>query len=153
MFSKAEGTAICHFQLLSFQIQLKEAVDHVKCFCICNYSGIWINLKKVGYICSVIRLHVLYDQIVWFAAIQDLIQIIQPFMGKICIYSVHNCNFFIQDHIGIVCHSIWYFILAFEKVHLVIVYACVFDGICDLHGFASLIRTFLINCIISQNLI
>ena len=61
-----------------------------------------------------VRLHVLYDQVVRLAAFQDAVQIIQPFVSEICIYSIHDCDFFIQDHIGIIRNSVWDLVLALE---------------------------------------
>ena len=75
----------------------------------------------------------LYDQIIRFPVTQNLLNIIQPFVGKIGIYGIHNCNFFIQDHIGVIGHAVWHFVLAFKKVNLMIINAYIFDSICDFH--------------------
>ena len=80
-----------------------------------------------------IRFHMLYNQVIRFAAVQNLLQIIEPFMCKISIYRIHNSHFLIQDHVGIIGHAVWNFILSLEKVYLMVVYACIFDGICDFH--------------------
>ena len=55
-------------------------------------------------------------------------------MGKFSIYRIHDCNFFIQNDIGIIGHSVWYFVLTLKKVNAVIVYADVLNGICDFHS-------------------
>ena len=54
-------------------------------------------------------------------------------MGEACVNGVHDGDFFIEDYIGIIGHSVGYPVLAFEKVNLVIVYAYIFDSICDFH--------------------
>ena len=56
---------------------------------------------------------------------------------EICIYSIHDCDFFIQDHIGIIRHTVRYFVLTFEKINLMVVYACVADGVCNFHRGSS----------------
>ena len=121
--SKVEGAAICNLQLLSFQVETEEVLDHSEGFRV-GYDG--------GF-----RLHMLYNQVVWLAAFQDAVQIIQPFVSEICIYSIHDCDFFIQDHIGIIRHTVRYFVLTFEKINLMVVYACVADGVCNFHRGSS----------------
>ena len=135
--SKVESAAICNLQLLSFQVETEEILDHSEGFGVGYDGGFRINLQKACHICCVVRLHVLYDQVVWLAAFQDAVQIIQPFVSEICIYSIHDCDFFIQDYVGIVCHAVWNFVLTFEKVNLMIVYACVADGVCNFHRGSS----------------
>ena len=135
--SKVEGAAICNLQLLSFQVETEEILDHSEGFRVGYDGGFRINFQEVCHICCVVRLHVLYDQVVRLAAFQDAVQIIQPFVSEICIYSIHDCDFFIQDYIGIICHTVRYFVLTFEKVYLMVVYACVADGVCNFHRGSS----------------
>ena len=80
-----------------------------------------------------IRFHMLYNQVIRFAAIQNLLQVIEPFVRKVCVYRIHDCHFLIKDHVGIIGHAVWNLILSLEKVYLMVVYTCIFDGICDFH--------------------
>ena len=75
----------------------------------------------------------LYYQIIRFRTVQDSGYIFKPFIFEISIYGIHNCNFFVQDHIGVVGHAVWHFVLAFKKVNLMIINAYIFDSICDFH--------------------
>ena len=137
MISKRKSAAVFHFYFLIAQIKLKEIADHMESFCCSHNSSIRINFQKIGNICSMVRLHMLYDEIIRSTSLQNLLDIIKPLMSKICIYSVHNCYFFIKNNIRIIGHSVWNFILSFEKVYLVIVYAYIFDGICYFHSFCA----------------
>ena len=92
-----------------------------------------MNFEEVCNVCGMVRFHMLYDQIIRFPVTQNLLNIIQPFVGKIGIYGIHNCNFFVQDHIGVIGHAVWHFVLAFKKVNLMIINAYIFDSICDFH--------------------
>ena len=133
MVSKAESTAIFYLKLLSLQVEVKEVADHIEGFCIGNNSCVWVNLKEICHIGCMIRLHVLHNQIIWFTSVKSLLQIIQPFVSEISIYCIHNCNFFVKDYIRIVSHAVWHFVLSLKKVHLMIVYAYIFNSICDFH--------------------
>ena len=135
MFAKTERSSVFHFQLLAFQIQFKKVTNHAECFCIGNYSGIRINLQEICNIGSVIWFHMLYDKVVWLAAIQNLLNIVKPFVGKVCVYSIHNCNLVVQDYIGIIRHSIGNLVLPLEQVNLVVINAYIFDAVCDFHRF------------------
>ena len=133
MFSKGEGSAVIYSDLLAFQIQVKEILHHGEGFFVGDNGGVRINFHEVGDVGCVVRFHMLYDQIIRFPVTQNLLNVIQPFVGKICIYGIHNRNFFVQDHIGVVGHAVWHFVLAFKKVNLMIINAYIFDGICDFH--------------------
>ena len=84
-----------------------------------------------------VRFHMLHDQVIRSPSVQDLLDIVQPFMSKVGIYGVHNRNFIIQDYIGVVGHAIRNFVLSFKKVNLVVIYTCVSDCICNLHFIPS----------------
>jgi len=131
--SKGEAGAIVHNYFLIFQIQIKEILHHAKGFFVGDNGGIRINLHEVRNVGCVIRLHMLYDKIIRLALAQNLLDVIEPFVGKVGIYSIHDSCFFIQDHIGIIGHAIRNLVLSFEKVDLMVIYAYVFDCIGDFH--------------------
>ena len=137
MISERKCTAVFRFYFLSFQIQFKKVSDHAKRFTCSNYCSIRIYFQEICNIGCMIRFHVLYNQIIRFTAIQNLLDIVKPLVSKICIYSIHNRNFFVQDHIRIIRHSTRDFVLPFKKVNAVIVYTYIFDGICDFHIISS----------------
>ena len=49
------------------------------------------------------------------ANIANFLDIIKPFVSKICNYRIHNRNFFVQDHIGVVGHAVRHFVLALKR--------------------------------------
>ena len=75
----------------------------------------------------------LHDQVIRSPSVQDLLDIVQPFMSKVGIYGVHNRNFIIQDYIGIVRHSVWNLILSLKQIYLMIVYTYIFYTCTDFH--------------------
>ena len=76
----------------------------------------------------------LNDQIIGLSAVEDGLDIVQPFMGEVLVNGIHDRDLFINDHIGIVGHAVWHLVLAFKKVDAVIVDAYIFDGIGDFHN-------------------
>ena len=133
VFSKGKGSAVIYDDLMTFQIQVKEVLHHGEGFFVGNNDGVRISLQEVCDVGCVIRFHMLYDQIIRFPVTQNFLDIIKPFVSKICIYRIHNRNFFVQDHIGVVGHAVRHFVLALKKVNLMIINAYIFDGICDFH--------------------
>ena len=75
----------------------------------------------------------LYDQVIRFSAIQCFRNICQPFIRKVCIYGIHNCRFFIENYVRIVCHAVRHSVLTFKKVYLMIVDSRVDNILCNLH--------------------
>ena len=133
MIAKRQCSTIFHLDLFAFQIQFKEVVNHIHGFPGSYYGRIWINFQKIRNISCMVRFHVLYNQIIRFTSFQNLLNIVQPLVSKLCIYGIHNCNLLIQNHIGIVRHSIWHFILSFKQVDMVIIYSNIFNRICNFH--------------------
>ena len=80
-----------------------------------------------------IRLHMLNHKIIRCFSGKYLFYIVQPFFGKKSIHRIHNGDFLIQDHIGIVRHSIRNLILSLEQIHLMVVYTHIFYTCTDLH--------------------
>ena len=75
----------------------------------------------------------LNHQIIGLASGQFVFQIPQPFPAKILVHRVHNRNLLIQDHIGVICHTVRHHILALKQVHCVVIYADVLDIIGNKH--------------------
>ena len=92
-----------------------------------------------------VRLHMLDHQIIRLSSCQGLLHIVQPFMGELSIHRIHNGNFFIFYHIGIVGHSIWDLILSLKQIQLMVVDACINDIVGNIHRSHS---PFLIESIV-----
>ena len=76
-------------------------------------------------------------QIIRLSSCQGFLHIVQPFMGEFSIHRIHNGNFFIFYHIGIVGHSVGDPILSLKQIHLVVVDACINDIVGNIHGSHS----------------
>ena len=134
MIAEGQGAAIAHLDFLALQVKLEKVVDHVEGLRGSDYSGIGIYLQKIGDIGCVVRLHVLDDQIIRLPVLQYLLDIVEPLMGEIGVHGVHHRDFLVQDYVRIIGHAVWHLVLAFEKIHLVVVYAYIFDGIGHFHS-------------------
>ncbi len=65
-------------------------------------------------------------------------------MGDINDFEVYNFGHMFTAacvHKRIVSHAVWHFVLSFKKVYLMIVYAYIFNGICDFHTLYLLFIT------------
>ena len=133
MESKRKCTAVFYFDLASLEVEIKEVLDHVECFFVGNNCGVRINFEEVCHVCCMVRFHMLNDQVIRSASVEDLLDIVEPFMCEVGIYGIHNRDLVIQDHVRVVGHSVRNLILSFKKVNLMVIYTCVSDSICDLH--------------------
>ena len=129
MLPKGKRSAVFRQQLAVLNVHIKEIVHHGKGLLCGNNHCLRIGVDKILNVGRVVRLHVLYDQVVRLPSLQDICNVVQPLMGKVNINRVHDSHFLIQDHIGIVGHTVWNHILALKQVHLVIVDPHVTDGI------------------------
>ena len=100
MFAECQALAVGNDQFFTFQIHASEEVfHHGKGLCICNNGCIRICFHEIFDVCRMIRLHMLYNQIIRLCSIQDFGNISKPFFCEVCIYRIHNCDLFIFDHI------------------------------------------------------
>ena len=80
-----------------------------------------------------VGLHVLHDKVVGLAVSECFLEIVQPLMREASVNRIHYGNLLVHDDIGIVCHSVWNNVLAFEQVNFVVVDSDVDDILCDFH--------------------
>ena len=100
MFAQCQTLSVSNNQFFAFQLHTSEEIfHHGKSLCICNNSRIRICFHEVFNVCRMIRLHMLYNQIIRLCSIQDFGNISKPFFCEVCIYRIHNCDLFIFDHI------------------------------------------------------
>ncbi len=133
MFSQGEGVSLLDHDLSFRKVGSEKLYHHGKGLGGGHDRRLRISLHKVGDVGGVVRLHVLDDQVVGTAGTQNLLNVVQPFMGKAGIHRVHHGCFLIQDHIGVVGHAVFDHVLAFEQVHVVVVDAHVADVFCNFH--------------------
>ena len=145
MSAERKSAAVLYFQFSAFERHITEEVfHHAEGLGIGDDGGVRINLHEVVDVCRMIRLHVLDDEVIGFGSVQDRCDVIQPFMGEISIYSVHNGDLFILDHIGVVSHAVGNHILSLKQVYLVIVDAYIKNIIGYFHDGTSLLKIIFI---------
>ena len=100
MFSKCQALAVTYYEFLSVQVHVSEEIlHHGKSLCVGNNCCVRICFHEVLNISSVVRFHMLYNQIIRLRSVKNLCYICKPFILEISIYSIHNCDLFIHDHI------------------------------------------------------
>ena len=121
MSTQFQSAALTHYNAAIGKIGSKELIHHGKGLSRSYDLYIGIYFHEVEDVRRMIRLHVLYDQIIGLTTFQYILHIIQPLMTKMNIYGIHDGDLFIHDHIRIVCHSIGHHILTFEQIYLMII--------------------------------
>ena len=115
VLSKRKGAAVLYLQFSAFEGHIAEEVlHHAEGLGISHDRGVRINLHEVVDVCGMVRLHVLNDEVIGFRSIQNGSDVVQPLMGEIGIYGVHNGDLFILDHIGVVSHAVGNHILSLK---------------------------------------
>ncbi len=127
MFPKRKGVTFCHNHLPVGKVCPEELLHHDKRLGGRYDGGILIYVHEIGNISRMVRLHVLYDQIIGLAGTCSSFDVIQPFVGKTCIDRVHDGYLLIQDYIGIIGHAVLYHILSLEQVYGVVIDADIFN--------------------------
>ena len=140
MFSKCQAVTVGYDMFLSFQVHsTEEVLHHGESFSIGNNGCIRICFHKVLNICGVVRLHMLNYQIIRFRAIQNFCYFSQPFFCEVGVYCVHNCDLLIFDHVGVIGHSVWYYVLSLKQVYLMVIYTYIINIISDFHCYRILL--------------
>ena len=141
VLSKLQDSIIrCNYALFRRQSltdeKLREKLFHELESLSCRYHcGFGIFFQKSRNTGGMIRFHMLYNKIIRHFSAKNLLHIVQPFFGEKAIHCVHNSDFFIQNHIGIVRHSVRNLILSLKQIYLMIVYTHIFYTCTDFHMF------------------
>ena len=88
------------------------------------------EIRDIG---RVIRLHMLDDQIIRSAGSKHPLNVVQPFMGEMCVDGVKNSCFFVKNHVGVVGNAVLDRILSLEQIHGMVIDAYVLDIVCNFH--------------------
>ena len=133
MSAQRKGSAIVNAKTLCFRGKVKELIHHHEGLLVCYDGGLRISLHEILDIRGMIRLHMLYHQIVRLSAAQHICHIVQPFMGKMDIHCIHHRDLLIQDDVGIVSHAVRHHVLPLKQIYLMIIDPDIPDIIGYLH--------------------
>ena len=133
MLAEIELGAFAYNYLLFSKICAEEVFHHIESLGRGNDFCLRICLYKIVDICRVVRLHVLYYEIIRCLAAKSFAYIIEPLLFEAGIDCIHNRSFFINDCIGIICHAVWHDVLSFKKVYFMVVNADINDVVCNFH--------------------
>ena len=134
MPAQRQRIAVLYGELVFAEATAEELVYHFKGLCVAHDSGLGVCAYKLIYVCGVIRLHVVYYQIIRLPARENVFQVCKPFLSKIGAYRVHHGDLFVNYHIGVVCHALRHDILPLKQVYIMIVYADITDIVCYSHS-------------------
>ena len=137
MPAQRQHLAVLYGKFVFAETPAKELVYHFKGLCVAHDSGLGVCAYKLIYVCGVIRLHMVYYQVIRLPAPEDVFQVCKPFLSKIGAYRVHHGDLFVNYHIGVVCHALRHDILPLKQVYIMIVYADITDIVCHIHALFS----------------
>ncbi len=100
VLAKTKGLAILDF--LAFVVYSKESINHRMGFLVANdfYLRIILLYKSNG--AAMVRLHVVYHQVVNVTVSDSLMDILYKLGEEIYLYSVYKRYFLILDNVGVV---------------------------------------------------
>ena len=114
-----------------YRVKFREKLfDHSECLLVSNDRCLRIFFCKSIDGRRVIRFHVLHDKIVRRSFSQHLCQIVQPFARLALVDRVEYDDFIVYDHIGIICHTVWYDILTFKEIQIMIICSYIKNRFC-----------------------
>ena len=116
------------------KISSEKVFHHLKSLSRSDDFGLRVGFCKIHNISRMVRLHMLNYKIIGISVSQRILEIIQPFVGKVNINSVQNGDFLVNNHIGIVRHSVGNRILTFKQVNSVVIDADILYIMCNIHN-------------------
>ncbi len=133
MPAEREGVALADNNAAVGKIRAEEIFHHCECLGGGNDKSLWVGFHKVGDICRVIRLHMLYNQIIRLSPAQLCLKIVHPFMCKIAVNRVHNGNLLVKNQIRIIRHAVRDDVLSLKQINIMVVDADIAYVLCDFH--------------------
>ena len=138
VLAQAQAVHFAHHQTTLGIIVAEELAHHGESLGRSHHRGLGVGLEEYGHIGSVVKFHVLHNEVIRLAAVQHLLQIVQPLVGEILIHRVHDGDLLVQDHIRIVGHAVGDHILALKQINLMVVDADVSNIVGNKHSNLSL---------------
>ena len=133
MSSQPESVAILYNNLSVLEIRAEEILHHGIGFFGRNNFGVFKILHEISDVGRMIRLHMMDNQIVGLPSAQLFFNVDQPLTAEIHIHCIHNSDFLVKNHVGIISNAIRNFVLTFKKVNLMIIDTDILDIFCNVH--------------------
>ena len=95
VFAEVEYVALFDFQLGKLEFIPEELRDHDERLCVTHHRCGGVSANEILYVRGVVRLHVLYHEIVGFAPAESLFEVVQPLVEKVFIHGVHDRYLFV----------------------------------------------------------
>ena len=102
MFSGGEGIPLFYDHFLFFQVEIKELVDHGKRLGVPDQLHIRITQEQLLDHGTVVGLHMVYDEIVQGAAIQDCLDILKELAAYRIVRGVEEYSLLVHQKVGVV---------------------------------------------------
>ena len=121
VLAEGQGIAFAHGHLAGCEIHIEKVLNHPKRLGGSHDFCRGIGLQKADEAAGVIRLHVLSDDVIGCSLTQNAFDVVQPDFREMGVHRIDDGNLFIDNHIGIVGHTVGNTILALKQVNCMVV--------------------------------
>ena len=118
-----EAAVRCH------KVRAEELVQESEGLGVAHHLHGGVLSRQGRHVGGVVGLHMGDHQIIGGSAVQGLGQILLPGVGGPGVHRIHDGDFFVQDHIGIVADAGGHRVLALEEIQGGVIHANAQDGI------------------------
>ena len=80
-----------------------------------------------------VGLHVLNNEVVGLSVAESVLEVVEPLVGKVAVNGVHDGDFAVKDHVGVVRHAVGNVVLTLKQIDFVVVNAHIADVFGDFH--------------------
>ena len=130
MISEREGFAILHlYHIISYAV---EAFQHSQGLLVAHDLDIRIIFLDEGDRATMIRFHVVDDEVIDFAVANHLVDILEELGEEIYLYSIYQRYLLIINDIRVVTHTIRQRPEALKTMLVAVVYAYIINFVCNL---------------------
>ena len=137
MGAKFEGVALFDDDSSVLKLGAEEVAHHRERLCGGYDRRVGIVVHEVENIRAVVRLHVLDDQVVGLFVTERFLEVVEPLMGEIAVNGVHDRDFPVDNHIGVVRHAVGNDILTLKQVNFMVVHADITDVVSNVFHFVT----------------
>ena len=103
--AEVDGVAVCHGQRAVADAVV--SFEHVDCLCVAHDCQVWKRGAQCLHGAGVVRLHMVDDEIVWRAVVQDFLDLGNLLESVGYFHAVDDCGFVVASHkVGVVRHSV-----------------------------------------------
>ena len=96
MFAEFKSVTLFYNDSSVRKIRAKKVFHHIKRLCGRNDRRFGIFVHKVYDICGMVGFHMLHNEIIWGLIAENIGEVVEPFILKVCVNRIHYGNLFVK---------------------------------------------------------